>query len=75
MPANNEEAKIIKQAKLIYAHKYWLFSLAGGMDSVIEIVKKAFATPRYADKTLFLQRLLVRNTLLIDVYRTLTQIL
>ncbi|AAP78392.1 motility associated factor glycosyltransferase family protein [Helicobacter hepaticus] len=44
MPANNEEAKLIKQAELIYAHKYWLFSLAGGMDSVIEVVKKAFAT-------------------------------
>ncbi|MCX2716588.1 motility associated factor glycosyltransferase family protein [Helicobacter sp. MIT 21-1697] len=44
MPANNEEAKLVKQAELIYAHKYWLFSLAGGMDSVIEVVKKAFAT-------------------------------
>ncbi|WP_276891178.1 motility associated factor glycosyltransferase family protein [Helicobacter japonicus] len=41
MPANNEETKLIKQAELIYAHKYWLFSLAGGMDSVIEVVKKA----------------------------------
>lgn len=44
MPTNNEEAKLIKQAELIYAHKYWLFSLAGGMDSVIEVVKKAYAT-------------------------------
>lgn len=41
MPANNEEAKLVKQVELIYAHKYWLFSLAGGMDSVIEVVKQA----------------------------------
>lgn len=44
MPTNNEETKLIKQAELIYAHKYWLFSLAGGMDSVIEVVKKALET-------------------------------
>lgn len=43
-PTNNEEAKLKKQAELIYAHKYWLFSLAGGMDSVIEVVKKAYET-------------------------------
>ncbi|WP_300448424.1 motility associated factor glycosyltransferase family protein [Helicobacter mastomyrinus] len=42
MPANNEEAKLIKQAEIIYAHKYWLFSLAGGMDVVIEKVKEAY---------------------------------
>ncbi len=33
-----------KKAKLIdwiYAHKYWLFSLAGGMDAVLETTKKA----------------------------------
>lgn len=44
MPTNSEESKLIKQAELIYAHKYWLFSLAGGMDSVIEVVKKAYET-------------------------------
>ncbi|BAM32348.1 motility associated factor glycosyltransferase family protein [Helicobacter cinaedi] len=44
MPTNNEESKLKKQAELIYAHKYWLFSLAGGMDSVIEVVKKAYET-------------------------------
>ena len=44
MPTNNEEAKLIKQTELIYAHKYWLFSLAGGMDVVIEVVKKALET-------------------------------
>ena len=31
-----------KQIDLLYAHKYWLFSLAGGIDSVIEVAKKAF---------------------------------
>ncbi|PAF54346.1 motility accessory factor [Helicobacter sp. 13S00482-2] len=30
-----------KQIEWIYLHKYWLFSLAGGMDCVIEIVKEA----------------------------------
>lgn len=44
LPASTKEATLIKQTELIYAHKYWLFSLAGGMDSVIEVVKKAFAT-------------------------------
>ncbi|WP_334081922.1 motility associated factor glycosyltransferase family protein [Helicobacter typhlonius] len=43
-PTNTHEAKLIKQTELIYAHKYWLFSLAGGMDVVIEVVKKALET-------------------------------
>ncbi|TLD96513.1 DUF115 domain-containing protein [Helicobacter jaachi] len=43
-PTNTEETKLIKQAELIYAHKYWLFSLAGGMDAVIEVVKQALRT-------------------------------
>ncbi|PAF48532.1 motility accessory factor [Helicobacter sp. 12S02634-8] len=30
-----------KQLEWIYAHKYWLFSLAGGIDCVIETVKEA----------------------------------
>lgn len=33
-----------KQIELIFLHKYWLFSLAGGMDSVLEVVKKAKKT-------------------------------
>lgn len=41
MPTKDEKSKIAKQAELIYAHKYWLFSLAGGMDAVIEVAKKA----------------------------------
>lgn len=30
-----------KQIELIYAHKYWLFSLAGGIDCVINVVNDA----------------------------------
>ncbi|PAF43968.1 motility associated factor glycosyltransferase family protein [Helicobacter sp. 11S02596-1] len=37
----NEIDKQAKQLEWIYAHKYWLFSLAGGMDCVIETVKEA----------------------------------
>lgn len=32
--------KKAKQIDWLYAHKYWLFSLAGGMDAVLEIVKR-----------------------------------
>lgn len=38
-PVNNEEERRAKQLEWLYAHKYWLFSLAGGMDCVINIVK------------------------------------
>ncbi len=38
--ANDEELKS-KQVQWLYYHKYWLFSLAGGMDCVIEVVKQA----------------------------------
>ena len=38
--ANDEELKS-KQVEWLYHHKYWLFSLAGGMDCVIEVVKQA----------------------------------
>ncbi|STP12613.1 motility accessory factor [Helicobacter mustelae] len=37
----NEEERKAKQLEWLYAHKYWLFSLAGGMDCVIEIVRKS----------------------------------
>lgn len=33
--------KKAKQIEWIYAHKYWLFSLAGGMESVLCVVKRA----------------------------------
>lgn len=32
-----------KQIEWIYLHKYWLFSLAGGIDCVIEIVKQGLS--------------------------------
>lgn len=38
---NNEYELRAKQLEYIYAHKYWLFSLAGGMDCVIEAFKMA----------------------------------
>ena len=41
-PTNDEE-KQNKIIEWIMAHKYWLFSLAGGMDAVVEVVKKAKA--------------------------------
>ena len=33
--------KKVKQIDWLYAHKYWLFSLAGGMNAVLEIVKRS----------------------------------
>ncbi|AFI03647.1 motility associated factor glycosyltransferase family protein [Helicobacter cetorum] len=38
---NNEDELRAKQLEYIYAHKYWLFSLAGGIDCVIEAIKMA----------------------------------
>ncbi len=38
---NNEDGLRAKQLEYIYAHKYWLFSLAGGIDCVIEAIKMA----------------------------------
>lgn len=38
---NNEDELRAKQLEYIYAHKYWLFSLAGGIDCVIEAIKTA----------------------------------
>ncbi|ANV97588.1 motility accessory factor [Helicobacter enhydrae] len=37
----DEMQKRAKQIELIFVHKYWLFSLAGGIDCVIEVVKEA----------------------------------
>lgn len=38
---SNEDGLRAKQLEYIYAHKYWLFSLAGGIDCVIEAIKMA----------------------------------
>lgn len=34
----------VKQIDWLYAHKFWLFSLAGGMDATLEITKKSAKT-------------------------------
>ena len=39
----DDEALKAKQLEWLYYHKYWLFSLAGGIECVIESVKKALA--------------------------------
>lgn len=40
--ARDEMALKAKQIDLLFAHKYWLFSLAGGIDSVIFVAQKSF---------------------------------
>ena len=39
-PVHNLIEKQVKQIDWLYAHKFWLFSLAGGMDATLEIVKR-----------------------------------
>lgn len=39
-PVNNLIEKQVKQIDWLYAHKFWLFSLAGGMDATLEVVKE-----------------------------------
>ena len=41
--AQDDIALKAKQIDLLYAHKYWLFSLAGGIDCVIEVAQKSFS--------------------------------
>lgn len=43
-PTPTKEELQAKQLDWIYAHKYWLFSLAGGIDSVMEVIKQALQT-------------------------------
>ena len=33
----------VKQIDWLYAHKFWLFSLAGGMDATLEVAKRSIA--------------------------------
>lgn len=42
--AEDDIHKKAKQIDWLYAHKYWLFSLAGGMDAVLEVVKRSAST-------------------------------
>lgn len=39
-PVYTKIEKQVKQIDWLYAHKFWLFSLAGGMDATLEIVKR-----------------------------------
>lgn len=42
-PIENEMDKRAKQLDWIYHHRYWLFSLAGGLDAVLIVVEKAMS--------------------------------
>lgn len=44
--AEDDMAKKAKQIDYLYAHKYWLFSLAGGMDCVINVAKSALKSSK-----------------------------
>ena len=39
-PVHSLIEKQVKQIDWLYAHKFWLFSLAGGMDATLEVVKR-----------------------------------
>ncbi|WP_416862806.1 6-hydroxymethylpterin diphosphokinase MptE-like protein [Helicobacter ganmani] len=43
-PVHTLIEKQVKQIDWLYAHKYWLFSLAGGMDAALETAKRAAKT-------------------------------
>ncbi|CCM11382.1 Motility accessory factor [Helicobacter heilmannii ASB1.4] len=43
-PTPTKEELQAKQLDWIYAHKYWLFSLAGGISCVMEVIKQALQT-------------------------------
>lgn len=40
-PINNDDEKKGKELEWLYCHRYWLFSLAGGIDTVVSVVRKA----------------------------------
>lgn len=40
-PINNDDDKKAKELEWLYCHRYWLFSLAGGIDTVIAVVRRA----------------------------------
>ena len=39
-PVKTKTDMQVKQIDWLYAHKYWLFSLAGGMDATLEVLKR-----------------------------------
>lgn len=60
-PVNNITEKQVKQIDWLYAHKFWLFSLAGGMDATLEVVKQSarewMKIPAKFDKEEFIRTL------------------
>ncbi|MDE5592186.1 MAG: motility accessory factor, partial [Helicobacter sp.] len=40
-PVKTITDKQVKQIDWLYAHKYWLFSLAGGMNATLEVAKQS----------------------------------
>ncbi|RDU61609.1 motility associated factor glycosyltransferase family protein [Helicobacter sp. MIT 14-3879] len=40
-PIKNDEDKRAKELEWLYHHRYWLFSLAGGIDTVVVVVRRA----------------------------------
>ncbi|PAF44101.1 6-hydroxymethylpterin diphosphokinase MptE-like protein [Helicobacter sp. 11S02629-2] len=51
-PITSEIEQKAKTLELLYAHKYWLFSLAGGIDSVLKVVSKALRSLKAKSKPL-----------------------
>lgn len=43
-PVHTLTEKQVKQIDWLYQHKFWLFSLAGGMDATLEVAKRAAKT-------------------------------
>ena len=37
---HNDEEKNAKKLEWLYAHRYWLFSLAGGMEAILKVTKE-----------------------------------
>ncbi|STQ86106.1 DUF115 domain-containing protein [Helicobacter muridarum] len=40
-PIQNDDDKRAKELEWLYCHRYWLFSLAGGIDTVVTVVRRA----------------------------------
>ena len=40
-PIKNDDDKKAKELEWLYCHRYWLFSLAGGIDTVVTVVRQA----------------------------------
>ncbi|RDU62703.1 motility accessory factor [Helicobacter didelphidarum] len=40
-PIKNDDDKKAKELEWLYCHRYWLFSLAGGIDTVVTVIRRA----------------------------------